>query len=95
MSEQEKPDFETLRAKRNEAVHAIMRAHARELGLPDDEPIRSTFDPNACYCDCAGHGPCEHKWDGEPYESEDGSLYSATCSRCGMLAYSHSLRVGP
>ena len=90
-----KPDFEALRAKRNEAVTATIRAVMKEMGAADDEPIRSTFNPNACYCACGEGGPCEHDWNGEPHISEDESLYSATCSRCGMLAFSHSLRTGP
>ena len=45
-----------------------------------------------CRCRCPD-GPCEHVWDG-PGET-DGHMSSATCSRCGKSALSHSLWVGP
>jgi hypothetical protein len=38
---------------------------------------------------------CDHVWDGEPYESEDGCISSATCSRCGAVAMYHDMRFGP
>lgn len=83
----ESPDFENLRAKRNaqhEAFIEEMRADGWEM--------TREYDRNACYCGCGSGGPCEHKWDGKYYESEDGGLVTSTCSRCGMLAYSHDLR---
>lgn len=86
------PDFEALRAKRNEAVKEMIRGLAEKLGEPND-PVTCTFDFDACYCACASGGPCEHKWDGPPWESDD--CWSATCSRCGETAMSHSMRVGP
>jgi len=88
----EQPDFEALRAKRNAAMDAEMerlRAEGWEIS-----PC-SLRDKNACYCACGQGGPCEHKWDGEWWESEDGCASSATCSRCGMTAMSHSMRCGP
>lgn len=87
-------DFEALRAKRNRAVLEMHERIAEEHGIPL-ESLRSNFDPNACYCACNTDGPCEHQWDGEEYVSEDGCLSSATCSRCGMTAFSHSMRCGP
>jgi hypothetical protein len=93
MNDKAEPDFEALRAKRNELAATAARAIATELGVPEGEPVFSSFNPNACYCDCANHGPCEHKWDGEPYQDE--GLYSATCSRCGVTAFSHSIRFLP
>lgn len=87
------PDFEALRAKRNEAVKEMIRGLAERLGEPND-PVAYTFDEDACYCDCAAGGPCEHRWDGKPYEDGDGCV-SATCSRCGETAMSHSMRIGP
>ena len=31
----------------------------------------------------------------ESYEPEDGSFWSATCSRCGCTAMSHDMRCAP
>ena len=44
-------------------------------------------------CQCP-NGPCEHIWDGPIEEYDEGRCVSATCSRCGMTAVSHSLWVG-
>ncbi len=87
------PDFEALRAKRNACVAA---SHAR-LELEYGVKLNSNFNPNACYCACGSEprGPCEHKWDGPDWESEDSCACSVTCSRCGMTAMSHDLRAGP
>lgn len=38
---------------------------------------------------------CEHVWDGAAYESADGCMSSATCSRCGDVAIYHDMRCGP
>ena len=84
------PDFESLRAERNQR----QLERVRRLTGVFDMPATSYFDPNACYCACGTGGPCEHKWNGEPYESEDGCTWSATCSRCGCTAMGHSMRVG-
>lgn len=86
------PDFEALRAERNASVMRIVKKQADEWGVPV-ESLQTTFDPKACYCACASGGPCEHKWDGEPWES-DGA-WSVTCSRCGCTAMGHDMRVGP
>lgn len=88
------PDFDALRARRNASVRERLRKTAAELGVAEAS-IRTTFDPNACYCACSTGGPCEHKWDGEGYEPEDGSFWSATCSRCGCTAMSHDMRCAP
>ncbi len=85
------PDFEALRAKRNQEVRKRLEKFAAEIGVDPDE-MQTSFNPHSCYCACASGGPCEHKWDGEPYESDDGAVWSATCSRCGQTAVSHSLR---
>lgn len=84
------PDFDALRAERN-AAHDAAVEQMRVAGWR----LTSSYDPNACYCACGNGGPCEHKWDGTPYESDDGSTWSVTCSRCGMTAMSHSLRNCP
>jgi len=87
------PDFEALRAERNTARDAWvekMRAEGWELAS-----FCTNNANDACYCACGSGGPCEHTWDGQPYQSQDGSMYSTTCSRCGMTAMSHSLRNCP
>lgn len=54
-----------------------------------------------CKCTCGVEGVehvCQHQWDGEGETTEyegGGCSWSATCSRCGMSAMSHSLWVGP
>jgi len=40
---------------------------------------------------CKMTANCEHKWDGEISESDDGRGYSATCSKCGIDAMHESL----
>lgn len=87
------PDFESLRSTRNRMVLEAHQRLAEELGISLDS-MKSNFNPNACYCACPA-GPCEHKWDGEEYTSEDECCFSATCSRCGSTAMSHDLRVLP
>ena len=85
-------DFEALRAERNakrRAWEAKMRAEGWEVAKCN---LRAD---SACYCACGTGGPCEHDWDGKPYESDDGCTWSATCSRCGITAMSHSLRNCP
>lgn len=84
------PDFEALRAERNRRAMEMHQKIADEHGVPL-QSLRSNFNPNACYCACPG--PCEHKWDGEVYES--GNMSSVTCSRCGGTAFSHDMRVLP
>ena len=88
------PDFEALRAKRNAKALELRKQLADELGMAV-ERTWSSFNPNACYCACGTGGPCEHKWDGPEYESEDGRCFSVTCSRCGCTAMSHDLRNAP
>lgn len=88
------PDFEALRTERNKRVEESMRRLAEEEGWEFGD-MRSTFNPNACYCACGNGGPCEHNWDGPGYESEDGLCWSATCSRCGTTAMSHDMRNAP
>ena len=88
------PDFEALRARRNAAVQEMCQKIADEWGAPL-QSLRSNFNPAACYCACGTGGPCEHKWDGEGWESEDGCAWSATCSSCGCTAMSHDMRNAP
>ena len=86
------PDFEALRAHRNEQVQQQIQKLADEWGTPM-QSLRTTFDFHACYCACASGGPCEHKWDGEPWESD--GLWTTTCSRCGCTSFSHDMRNAP
>jgi len=86
----DKPNFEELRANRNVETEAAIKASEEKYGM---EVLRRP-DPNACYCACSSGGPCEHTWDGKPYENEEEGVWSATCSRCGCTAISHSLRTG-
>ena len=88
------PDFDALRAERNKKVMEHHQRLADELGMPLS-PMSSYFNPNSCYCACISGGPCEHKWDGEGVEFDDGCGWSATCSRCGYTAMSHDMRVMP
>lgn len=88
------PDFDALRAERNAAVYELVQRFADEEGVPVDA-LRTTFDPNACYCACGSGGLCEHTWDGPVWVSEDGCTESATCARCGCTAMSHDMRTLP
>lgn len=46
-----------------------------------------------CRSDCADGA--DHSWDGPLYVSESDGLQSATCSKCGMTAFHHSMMTGP
>lgn len=81
-------DFEALRAARNARVFEQHKKLEAEYGIK----LTSNFNPNSCYCACGTAGPCEHKWDGPDWESEDGCAMSVTCSRCGSTAMSHDIR---
>jgi hypothetical protein len=86
------PDFEALRAQRNAAVQAEIQRLAAKLPGLDVSSLHTSHNPDACYCACTTGGPCEHRWDSEP--AQEGGLWTTTCSRCGMWAFSHSLRTG-
>lgn len=86
-------EIEALRAERNEKRREWEREMAAD-GWQVSSHCAHTAD-SACYCDCGNGGLCEHKWDGEPWQSADGCGWSATCSRCGITAMSHSLRTAP
>lgn len=88
------PDFEALRAQRNERLLKRLQEVADQTGVPLQD-LRHTANFDACYCACSTGGPCEHKWDGEPWLSKDGTGWSTTCSRCGMTAMSHDMRFLP
>jgi hypothetical protein len=88
------PDFEALRAERNRVVMESHKRLADEFGI-NLADIRSNYNPAACYCACSSGGPCEHKWDGDGVEFDDGHGWSSTCSRCGCMSISHDMRVLP
>lgn len=69
-----------------------MQKVADEWGVPL-QSLFSSHNEHACYCACGTGGPCEHDWDGEPYEAD--SLWTTTCSKCGTTAFSHSMRTAP
>lgn len=83
------PDFEALRAERNAA-----RKEFAERMKADGWNVSGCMHNmnDACYCACP-NGPCEHTWDGPAFEGDN--LFSATCSRCGVLSFTHSMRVMP
>lgn len=91
-------EFAALARKRDEAVEALVVAVCEDEGL-DRSKVLFHAHFHGCYCACPD-GPCQHVWDGPPRavgleEGEDESLaagWSATCSRCGADAMSHSLR---
>ncbi len=85
----DKPDFEALRARRNEQVRKVIDETAASLGVEPGKVVHN-FDPDACYCDCP-RGPCEHDFQGWR-DFEDGSGGESICKRCGMGAMSHCLR---
>lgn len=69
----------------------------RELSMvPRPQPITISMcgpSKGKCKCECSTGGPCDHDWDGPEETTEHSS--SATCSKCGMSAMSHSMWVGP
>lgn len=94
-TQDDRPDFEALRAKRNAAAAGMIAAAAIEMG-GDPSTATSTFDPNACYCACPS-GPCEHDFQGwrEFEDGYGGGGGEAVCTRCGMGAMNHGLRTAP
>lgn len=88
----EKHDFDALRAKRNAAVEKMVHEIAEKHGFKGQ--VHSSFDPNACYCDCINGGPCEHDFRGwRDITDGDGNVCGGEtfCQRCGMGSMSHSL----
>jgi len=91
----EAPDFDKLRAERDAAVAAIVKATI--LRIDGDEAAEKAFyhvnfggGSALCYCACADGGPCEHQFAGWR-EFEDGLGGEQFCQRCGMGAMSHSM----
>lgn len=46
-----------------------------------------------CRCGLEEGNPCEHVWDGPEEDLGEYGGSSVTCSRCGMSAFSHDMRV--
>jgi len=92
MSSTTKPDFEALRALRNEAVREQVEAVADRMGWAPDK-VQHNFNFDACYCACPT-GPCEHNFKGWRAFAHGGGG-ETVCERCGMGAMSHSLRTAP
>ena len=90
----DKPDFAELKRKRDEALREIVRAAAIKMGVDPDKVTFHASGTSGCYCACPD-GPCQHVWDGETFEDEDGCMVSATCSLCGEVAAHHDIRVAP
>lgn len=86
----DQPDFEALRAKRNDEIEAFA-AKLRAEGWHVSACLMRSRD--ACYCACAEGGPCEHEFQGwREFQDEDGcGGGEAFCRRCGLGAMSHSL----
>lgn len=67
------------------------------VNRPDTALILCGSGSDRCRCDCPR--TCEHRWDGpdEAIRDAGGRMVggSATCSRCGMAAMDHDLRVLP
>lgn len=89
------PNFAVLRATRDAVQETWIDELCRSLGWSrKNVKVRLSVNPT-CYCDCTHRGPCEHSWDGPGEEFDSGRGWSATCSRCGMSAFSHDMRFLP
>jgi len=86
-------DFAALRARRDEALRALVGDVARKWGC-DPCDVRMHISPHGCYCACPD-GPCEHEfagWRAFDPEFDDGSGGERVCRLCGMGALTHTLR---
>lgn len=66
------------------------------LNTPNATVILCGSSSDRCRCDCPRS--CEHVWDGEKMlRDASGRVCGATaiCSRCGMSAMDHDVRVLP
>ncbi len=89
----DRPDFEKLRAERDQAVDKAVRAAQREMGAPETgiaAHVSYGGGTKDYYCACADGGPCEHEFSGWR-EFEDGSGGEQFCQRCGMGAMAHTV----
>lgn len=89
------PNWDALRKVRNAIVKTDLERIAQEWGVPTDQ-LHTSFNPHECYCTCGSPNPlCEHLWNGPEVQLEDGQVVSASCSLCGLSAYSHDIRIAP
>jgi hypothetical protein len=87
-------EFEELKRQRDEKFQAWFDGFCKEQGWePKDVHVHRSHG-SGCYCNCP-EGPCQHKWDGPWWTSGDGCTGSATCSKCGELAFNHDMRCAP
>lgn len=85
-------DFALLRKQRNDSVADAIKKFSDQLG-GSAESFVVNFDPEACYCDCANSGPCEHVFDGETeYDAGGCMVWTRVCSKCGCTSVNHDMR---
>ena len=82
-------DFEALRHERNRAARRGLDEMSRKMGWEADA-VWTSFDSEACSCDCVHGGPCEHDFAGWRTFENGGET---VCRRCGLGAMSHSVQV--
>lgn len=87
-------EFDELKRKRDEAIHKVYLEVCKEYGWDPATTQMHVSHSDSCYCACPD-GPCQHLWNGAEYTSDDGCTVSITCSRCGLPAIDHDMRVGP
>lgn len=88
-------EFDELKRKRDESVAQSVAHLCEEMGWnPKEAHVLHVSGAGKCYCACPD-GPYQHIWDGPMQEFDDGNGVSATCSRCGALAFSHDMRFAP
>jgi hypothetical protein len=94
-------EFAELRRKRDEGIAEMVREMVAKMGGNPDEASAHVYyggGTHGCYCDCAGHGPCEHEFTGwRDIEDDDGNVCGGEqfCSRCGMGSMQHSMAFLP
>jgi hypothetical protein len=87
-------EFDELKRKRDASINASIDSICAEHGWDRSEVQVHVSGSADCYCACPD-GPCQHIWDGPDIEFDDGHGMSASCSRCGTLAFSHDMRCAP
>lgn len=87
-------DFDELKRQSREKMEAFLDRLCEDQGWDRSEmKVSSCTHTAICYCACPD-GPCQHEFEGWR-ESEDGLVGEQVCSRCGMGAMGHAMRVGP
>jgi predicted nucleic-acid-binding Zn-ribbon protein len=90
-------EFEELKRLSDIQTQEVIRSTCLEMGWDPDKVSAHVSHQGGCYCACPD-GPCQHIWDGKEYTEETeggGFMSSVTCSRCGVPAIYHDMRVGP